>query len=159
MNNSKQIKKELKEAGFDVKKISVRYDGSYNIRIKDLSINLDKVEAIARKYENYSRCEYSGEILSGGNTFVFVQLDWKAESEAKQSVEFLDFAKNIENKLKTSKDVRVTENLLIRKYDGGFHIYDSNVSNYFNNYYNSNLNATAFRVFLEVKQNGLNILL
>ena len=37
-----------------------------------LIVSKSQVEAIARVYEKIDRCERSGEVLMGGNTFVFV---------------------------------------------------------------------------------------
>jgi len=58
--------------------ISVRYDGSYRVTIKTW-IPLSKVEEIAKSRESYQRDDRTGEILCGGNTFVFVDYDYKLE--------------------------------------------------------------------------------
>lgn len=79
--NANQIKKELKEAGIPTKKISVRCDGSVHVTIKDLSISIEAVEKVVKKHEHYQRDEYNGEILQGGNTFVFVDYDWGLKAE------------------------------------------------------------------------------
>lgn len=72
------IRKELKEHGYSNRRVGVSYDG-YAIRltIKELAIEMKEIENIAMKYENYSRDERTGEILSGGNTFVFVDYDYR----------------------------------------------------------------------------------
>lgn len=76
---AKEIRKALnKEMGLTSKEVSVRSSGSLDIAIKDLTVNKDKVESIAMRYESIHRCEYSGEILSGGNTFVFVEFSTDA---------------------------------------------------------------------------------
>jgi hypothetical protein len=81
MINGNQAKKELKAAGIDTKKIRIytrRGSGSLNVSIRDLSISVESVDAVLRKYENISRCEHTGEILQGGNDFVFIGYDWEA---------------------------------------------------------------------------------
>lgn len=78
---SKEIKKYLKENGIDTKKISVKgsncgYSESYNITIKDISINIEKVRELLKTFESYERDERTGEILEGGNTYIFVNYDY-----------------------------------------------------------------------------------
>jgi hypothetical protein len=76
---AKEIRKELKALGIKPSQVSVTSDySSVNVRIKDLSINIEPIKTIAKKYESVRYCEYSQEILSGGNTFVFVEYDWEA---------------------------------------------------------------------------------
>lgn len=72
------IRKELKEHGYNNRRVGVSYDG-YAIRltIKELAIDKKEIENIAMKYENYSRDERTGEILQGGNTFVLVDYDYR----------------------------------------------------------------------------------
>lgn len=79
--NSKEIKKYLKENGIDTKNISVKgsncgYSESYNIAIKDININIEKVRELVKTFESYERDERTGEILEGGNTYIFVNYDY-----------------------------------------------------------------------------------
>ena len=63
----------LKEHGYNNRKVGVRYDGyAIWLTIKDLAIDIKEIEQLAKGYESYERDEFTGEILSGGNTFVFV---------------------------------------------------------------------------------------
>lgn len=63
----------LKAAGFNARRATVRErGGSLYVSIRDAGASLSKVEAIANKFSLVNRCELTGEILSGGNTFVFV---------------------------------------------------------------------------------------
>lgn len=72
------IRKELKEHGYNNRRVGVSYDGyAIRLNIKELAIDIKEIENIAMKYENYSRDERTGEILSGGNTFVFVDYDYR----------------------------------------------------------------------------------
>lgn len=72
------IRKELKEHGYNNRRVGVSYDGyAIRLKIKELAIDKKEIENIAMKYENYSRDERTGEILSGGNTFVIVDYDYR----------------------------------------------------------------------------------
>lgn len=42
---------------------------------KDAKAFLDSVEKVAHAHQKVSRCQVTGEILAGGNTFVFVSFD------------------------------------------------------------------------------------
>lgn len=76
MTNSERvvaIRQALKEHGYNNRKIGVRYDGyAIWLTIKDLAIDIKEIEQLAKGYESYERDEFTGEILSGGNTFMFV---------------------------------------------------------------------------------------
>ena len=79
--NSKEIKKYLKENGIDTKNISVKgstcgYSESYEITIKDININIEKVRELLKTFESYETDERTGEILEGGNTYIFVNYDY-----------------------------------------------------------------------------------
>jgi hypothetical protein len=86
MSNANQMKKELKEAGINTKNIRIRVKAySVHCEVSDLSIKISDVEAVLKsKYESISRCEYTGEVLQGGNTFVSVSYDWDALKKAEQ---------------------------------------------------------------------------
>ena len=83
----KEIISKLKLKASD---LSVKYDGSYQITIKSW-FPASKIEAIAKKNEHIDRCEFSGEILCGGNTFVFVNYDYnlKLTEELIEKIEAL----------------------------------------------------------------------
>jgi len=86
---SQLIAKELKAIGITNKQVSVTMrGGSVQCWIKDFTIHPDTVEAIAKKYENISYCHASGEILAGGNRFVFVSYHHNAEMAATASDEY-----------------------------------------------------------------------
>tara|TARA_R110002020_G_scaffold26908_3_gene86934 strand:- start:1439 stop:1708 length:270 start_codon:yes stop_codon:yes gene_type:complete len=83
MELAKQIRQEIKKTlGYSSRQVSVRnrpcgYSTSLKITVKSLDIPLEPIEAIAKKYKSVDRCEYTGKILSGGNTFIFVSYDWQ----------------------------------------------------------------------------------
>lgn len=71
------IRNTLKSNGYSNRQISVTNDGAIWVTIKDSNIKLEDIENLVKKYEHYYADEATGEILSGGNTFVFVQYDYK----------------------------------------------------------------------------------
>ena len=66
---AKEIRKILKE-NFKTTKFSVRSKNSINIEWTN-GPTKGQVEKLVSKFEVYQRCEATGEILQGGNTFVF----------------------------------------------------------------------------------------
>jgi len=82
---AKEIRTALKKAkGITSRQVSVRSESysmgsSIRLTIKDPSISKEWVEEIAKEQQSISRCEYSGDILSGGNRFVFVDYSREAE--------------------------------------------------------------------------------
>jgi hypothetical protein len=66
---------------------------SINIKIKTLKAlpYYEKIEKIGSKHEEIERDEITGEILSGGNLFVFVEIDYDLKREiAKKLSEILE---------------------------------------------------------------------
>lgn len=84
-----KIKNEIKAAtGCKARDISVRTSSySITVKIKNPFINIKDVEKVVNKYESISYDEYSGEILCGGNTFVFVSYDDGCFDEAAKDLE------------------------------------------------------------------------
>ena len=100
-----------KEMGVNAKQVSVKssccgYSDKLDIKIKDLTVNKNKVEELANTFDKVDRCEASGEILQGGNTYVFVEFDWETVSEAKD--EFIGVANEVIEKCKSDQDIGFT---------------------------------------------------
>lgn len=70
---AKKIRSELKENGYNRNMVSVRKsnESAINVEVLDQSIDKEVVSKIAKKYESIDRDQF-GEVLSGGNTFIFV---------------------------------------------------------------------------------------
>lgn len=65
------IRAELKAAGIKRQDVSVRGDySSIRCEIKSASVSFEVVKAAAYKHHHVRRCEISGDILCGGNTYV-----------------------------------------------------------------------------------------
>lgn len=74
-DTAKQIRSDLKsQLGLNSRQVSVKKTPGGAVRVKILvpTVSIDAVKKIACRYERVSHCEATGEILSGGNTFVFV---------------------------------------------------------------------------------------
>lgn len=78
----KAIRAELKAHGYNSRRIGVTlkyagYSSVINVTIKELAIDKKEIENIADKYKFFERDERTGEILSGGNTYIRVSYDWR----------------------------------------------------------------------------------
>ena len=73
---AKIIRNELKAIGITSKHISVVKDSWGSIRltlkVEESDLDMKAVSAIAYKHESIDRCEVSGEILMGCNTFISI---------------------------------------------------------------------------------------
>lgn len=77
------IKSELTKAGYSVKdfRVSVKdslYDGVIRVTIKNPLVRPSDIEKLLNHWESYELDQRNGEILQGGNTYVFVQYDLHA---------------------------------------------------------------------------------
>lgn len=78
---SKAIRDILKKAGYKLRDFSIRskdcgYSDETRISIKNLSIKTKEIENLVKGFEEIRYDEYCGEILSGANTFIFVDYDF-----------------------------------------------------------------------------------
>lgn len=72
---AKTIRKNLKnDLGLNARQVGVRAPDVYAVyvTVKDPAVDIKDVEKIAKAHESYERDERTGEIMTGGNTFVFV---------------------------------------------------------------------------------------
>lgn len=73
---AKNIRKELKQKyGYTNKQVNVKTKSEQviNVLINDWNVKYKDVEMVAKRNEEYQTDEITGEILMGGNTFVFVK--------------------------------------------------------------------------------------
>lgn len=75
-----EIRKKLKDIGYNSRMVSVRsssFSGGDDIviRMKSTDVDETKVREICKSYESIDYDEYSGEVLMGANSFVFVEWD------------------------------------------------------------------------------------
>lgn len=80
MKKTEEIRKALKEMGYNSRMVSVRnerggYDSSITLVIRDAKVNYSKVEEVAKSFKKIDRCEVSQEILCGGNTYVWIRVE------------------------------------------------------------------------------------
>jgi hypothetical protein len=75
--SSKAIKAALvSELSLKASQVSVRRDGcAYRVQVSltDKVVPMSAINAIAQRWESVSRCEATGDILEGGNTYVTCQ--------------------------------------------------------------------------------------
>jgi hypothetical protein len=73
---SGKLRAALKQAGFNARRVTVKYDHTtLRVTIRDASVSLTKVEEIAGPFERIRRCQVTGEMLLGGNTYIEVAYD------------------------------------------------------------------------------------
>ena len=74
-----ELKKELSKklnTKFNAFSVTKQSYSTINIDIKTL-VPTSAVKEIAKKYQKIYRCEATGDILTGGNTFIFVDYDFR----------------------------------------------------------------------------------
>lgn len=105
INPAQEIRNELKKRGINSRRVSVRCSlGSLDIRIKDLAVCAEEIREFAQQFERVDRCQYSGEILSGGNFFVSVCYSYDAEKAAEETDLYKSILAQVRAALETLKD-------------------------------------------------------
>lgn len=110
---SREIVTKLKEAGIARKDFSIRvrdtgYDTAVNIRLKNAAVRISEVTAITVQYKSVRYDEYSGEILAGCNTYVFVDYDSDALNRAARP--YLSRAEEILSNIETHDEIEIARN-------------------------------------------------
>ena len=86
---AKEIKKQLieelkpkRKRDISVKSGSCGYSSYIDVRLKNKELDLEKAEKIAYSFRKVDRCEVTGEILEGGNTYIDVayQHGWRTSN-------------------------------------------------------------------------------
>lgn len=96
-DKTKEIREVLKKKlGLSNRDVSVKYSGSIDVKLKTVKSlpYKNKIKEVAGKHESYQRDQATGDILRGGNTFVFVELDWKFRDQLVKKIE-AEISKNI----------------------------------------------------------------
>jgi len=74
LTTAQRLRNALKAAGHNARRVTVRHDHStLRVTIRDAGVSLSTVQAIADSFETVRRCQVTGEILCGGNTYVDVR--------------------------------------------------------------------------------------
>jgi len=83
------IRAKLKALGYSSRDVSVRVTpgGSIRVEVKNPDADFGKIREVATAHESIRRDGW-GEILSGGNTFVFVE--WSREARKARSDRYID---------------------------------------------------------------------
>jgi len=98
---SRSIVNSLKAAGIKRRAYSIKceycgYSSAATITVKDLHIKLSDIENAVNSFEKIDRDERTGEILEGGNTYVFIDYDYDMMENAIS--EKLELANSLRNK-------------------------------------------------------------
>lgn len=73
MNKADTLRAAIKASGYSARRVTVRLDNNtLRVTIRDAAVSIAAVKAIAASFENIDRCQATGEILLGGNTFIDV---------------------------------------------------------------------------------------
>ena len=84
---AREVKAFLKEKGIDTQNIRVSSGSSIDVKLLDPKLDFDLIDQILKEeYESYQRDQATGEILSGGNTFVFVEYDYDLVKEIQEQL-------------------------------------------------------------------------
>ena len=86
MTTKEKITAKIKELGYNSRQVSVHnraagYSSALVVTVRDASISLETIENAVNVFEKIDRCQASGEILSGGNTYVNVEYSDAAEAQ------------------------------------------------------------------------------
>ena len=120
------ITAELKKNGYNRNKCSVRYrsltmDRAIVITIYDLNIAQETIEKIVKKFEHLSYDAGTGEILTGGNTYIDINYDGKQMGKITGTKEYRNLVQALENNagkwLQLGSDLRIK---LPAGYHGGY---------------------------------------
>jgi len=87
---AKEIRALLKKKfGLTSRDVSVRSRSSIDLEIKTIKALMikSKIEKESSQFERIFRDHATGEILAGGNTFVFVSIEWKFRKKLASAVE------------------------------------------------------------------------
>lgn len=89
---SKAIRETLKKAGYKTSDFSIRshdcgYSDATDISIKNLSIKENDIRKLLKGFESVDYDKYSGEILSGGNTYISIHYDYSIVCAEGKAVE------------------------------------------------------------------------
>lgn len=89
LETTKSIRAALRAAGITSKQVSVRYrsslyDNAWDVTIKDRNISELQVKNICNAFSHVDREEGTGEILAGGNDYVFVQRKYGCPPDGSQ---------------------------------------------------------------------------
>lgn len=90
-DKAKKIRAALKKIGLSSRQVSVRcesagYSDAINITINDIGVDIADVNKIAAPFDAIDRDQRTGEILAGGNTYIFTQYAYTVLEGAKKAV-------------------------------------------------------------------------
>ena len=125
-DEAKQIRADLKsELKLTNRDVSVKasyggYSSSVDVSVKSMKalVLFNKIKDIGMSKESYQRDERSGEILSGGNTFINVSIDWKFEQSLNGLIQ--DEFYKIKDSVSNTKPGKLFNKFNLNKTNGEF---------------------------------------
>lgn len=151
-----------KELGLSSRDVSVKasYGGmssSVKVNIKTMkALQLkSKIENIGTGEESYDRDEASGEILGGGNTFIFVEIDWKYR-EALQKIINDAVEKESNGDFKEGDQITIFKTFIIdNKGKGQFYVYKKGGGQVSSTNHPSGIASTVMNLITTLKDDSL----
>lgn len=83
-----------------------------NIRTLKALLRKQEIEEIGNARQSYETDEYTGEILSGGNTFIFTQIDWDFKKEMTDLIQ-AEVMKEAGGELKAGDQVTIYKTFIV----------------------------------------------
>lgn len=132
---STEIRNKIKENGYNLKDFSIKtrycgYSSSCNITIKNLKIRDFEIEKIVKRFNDYEY-DISGDILEGGNTYIFVEYDHNTMREYEEQFHE-KFLKEFEENKKVAEQEQTPNRLFTLFDDEEYHTH-ATYSTVFNN--------------------------
>ncbi len=130
LTKKQQIVNRIKDAGYNNRQVSVRENScstewSFTITIRDPKVDYRKVQKIIQKSKSFDRDAASGEILMGGNTYVWLEI-----SDAVKVIwaeQYLPLVKAAMEQASEGKYINIDDRFMISRAQGRhntFQIYD-----------------------------------
>lgn len=126
MNTS--IKNQLKETGYNIKDFSVSvkdcgYSTSIKVTIKSPYINRKEIETLLSKHQSIDKDIANGEILEGGNTYIFVEYQYGIF----ETVAYKEWSATAMGLMKEKKEIiRIFDGLYLLSMNGTMEIRQQN---------------------------------
>lgn len=107
------VKDAIKALGYNNRQVGVRNRiSAIDVSIKDIRVDFEAVKKAVGVFESYQTCEVSGEILCGGNTFVFVNYPYETRDAVKANEEFKKFLEDIKELTKDLTEAQGRNNVV-----------------------------------------------
>ena len=103
MTTAKEIRAAIKkEFNLNARQVSVKtsrggYEDFFKVSLKVRGVDFTKLREFCHAMSDVDRCESSGEVLAGGNTFVLVETDSVLRKEIRELDEYKELIEKVES--------------------------------------------------------------